>query len=237
MLRILTRYCCNCIKEKSSRSKHLRNSTEFEDIGEPGPIVRGIFEQIRDLPGWFNLDDCEHFSLLLSYQSAIGLSGDLFEIGSYHGRSTSVMAKHLRPGEKIVVCDAFESESDDPYENRPSTEKLLRNIRLLNPTFSQDDAVIHQCMSNDLQLGENQKFRFIHVDGGHSADQAYFDINLCATHLISGGVLVIDDYHHRDWPGVTTAVDRFVSERQDFSILADLNRHGAIGRKIYLLKT
>ena len=52
----------------------------------------------------------------------------------------------------------------------------------------------------------------------------------------SQGVIVVDDYHHPHWSDVTVGVDRFLSETREFDVLGDLNRHGALGRKLYLIK-
>jgi hypothetical protein len=219
-----------------THSAHLRESTSYADIGDAGPLVNEVFSKIRDVPGWFNVDDCSHFFLILSYQSAMGLKGDLLEIGSYHGRSTALMAKCLQPDESIFVCDAFKSDTEDDYANKPSPENLILNIERLCPGINRKRINIHQCLSNDLQLDLGMMFRFIHIDGGHSAEQAYFDLNFCSKHTLPGGIMVMDDYHNRLWPGVTAGTDRFLQENREFSVLADLNRHGALGRKLYLIK-
>jgi predicted O-methyltransferase YrrM len=215
---------------------YLRESTRRRDVGAAGPVVEA-FERIKAVPGWFNVDDCGHFSLVLAQQSAFGLSGDVLEIGSYHGRSTALLAACLRVDERLVVCDAFESETEDNYDERPSAETLRRNIALLAPDLGPDRIEIHECFSNDLQLDPDRTFRFIHIDGGHSHEQALFDLELCSRHLMPGGTIVMDDYHHPNWPGVTRATDEFLSNHPEFSVLADLNRHGALGRKIYLTRS
>jgi len=215
--------------------RSLRESTRFLDIGEPGPLIRDVFRTIKSIPGWFNVDDCGHFYLLLSYQSAVGLVGDLLEIGSYHGRSTALMARCLRPGESIFVCDAFQSTTEDPYSDKPSRDNLVANIRRVNPDLELERIVIHACLSNDLRLHPEQRFRFIHIDGGHSVQQTYSDLELCSRHVLSRGVIVVDDYHHRDYPGVAEGTDAFLQRYDAFDVLADLNRHGALGRKLYLV--
>lgn len=217
-------------------SVHLRESTRYTDIGEAGPLIIDVFSRIKDIPGWFNVDDCGHFFLVLSYQSATGVKGDLLEIGSYHGRSTVLMATCLQPGERIVVCDAFESNIDDHYANKPSPAALISNMKRLNPRIGEDRIVIHKCLSNDLHLNKEEKFRFIHIDGGHSAEQAYFDLNLCSKHLTPHGIIVMDDYYNKLWPGVTQGTDKFLNDSDTLGVLADLNRHGAHGRKLYLIK-
>jgi len=224
------------LRKEASHSHHLRESTKFSDIGEAGPLITEIFEPLKDIPGWFNVDDCAHFYLTLSLQSILGVKGDLLEIGSYHGRSTAVMSKCLGPGERIVICDVFDLDAGDRYANKPSPETLLANIKRLNGRLEDDRIIIHKCISNDLRLDERENFRFIHIDGGHSAEQAYFDLEFCGKHVMPNGIIVMDDYHNRNVPGVTEGTDKFLKVHDDFRVLADLNRHGAFGRKLYLIK-
>jgi predicted O-methyltransferase YrrM len=222
-------------EEKRLRNlAHLRESTRYSDIGNPGPLAKDIFSRLKEIPGWFNLDDCGHFYLILSYQSMIGIRGDLFEIGSYHGRSTALMARFLKEKERIVICDAFEHETSEPYRQKPSPEILLSNLIRMNNGLDREKIVIHNCLSSDLSLNANEEFRFVHLDGGHSEAQVYFDLMLSSKHLHSKGIIVVDDYHHESFPEVSQGTDRFLRENSGFDVLADLNRHGALGRKLYL---
>ena len=214
----------------------LRTSTTFEHIGEAGPLIVGMFDRVAGIPGWFNVDDCMHFHLVLAMQTAMGIAGDIFEIGSYHGRSTSIMALHLTPSERIVVCDTFQAQTEDHYNRLPSPANLVGNIMSVNPGLDRTKIVIHNCSSTDLSFPPEQKFRFIHIDGGHSRNVVHSDLKLSAKHLMPKGVIVVDDYHHPHWSDVTVGVDRFLSETGEFDVLGDLNRHGALGRKLYLIK-
>jgi hypothetical protein len=51
---------------------------------------------------------------------------------------------------------------------------------------------------------------------------------MCQPHV------ALDDYSHPDYLGVTEGAQLFLDERNDFDVLADLNRRGALGRKLYL---
>jgi hypothetical protein len=133
----------------------LRSSTSLAHIGQPGSLTTGLFEPVKHIPEWFNLDDCSHFFLVLSLQSAYGLRGDLFEIGSYHGRSTALMARCLQDHERLVVCDAFEAPTEDDYESPPTPELLTRNVLDLNPKLDPSRLVIHACLSSELSLPGN----------------------------------------------------------------------------------
>lgn len=231
---LLPRRIRNWMKNRN-HAGYLRESTRFHDLGAPGPAV-DLFARLKHIPGWFNVDDCCHFLMLLKHQTLLGLRGDILEIGSYHGRSTALLASSLKSGERLVVCDAFQSETEDRYSERPSPDLLRKNVAQVVPGFDLESLEVHACLSNDLSLEQDRLFRFIHIDGGHSFEQAGFDLMLCSSHTMPGGIIVMDDYGHPDWPGVTRASDEFIAERSDFEILADLNRHGALGRKLYLLK-
>lgn len=211
---------------------YLRTSTNAEHIGAVGAVA-ALFERIDAIPGWFNLDDAGHFWLVLEMQSLLGLHGDLLEIGSYHGRSTAFMAACVRDRERIVVCDAFETETEDKYRDKPSPELLQANIARVRDDLG-ERVVVHACLSDRLELAAEEEFRFVHIDGGHTTEAVHSDLDLCAPHVPAGGVIAIDDYHHPLWSEVHVGVDRWLDANPGWTVLADVNRHGAQGRKLYL---
>ncbi len=204
---------------------------------EPCALVNAVVSRFDRIPGFFNVDDCMHFYLILEMQALLGVTGDLLEIGPYFGRSTSLLVFCLKRDEKILVCDAFDAEIEDAYASTPTIDDLKRNTGLVNPDFDFDRLEIHSCLSKDLRIPAARRFRFAHVDGGHDAETAYHDISLAASRLLPRGIIAIDDYKHPDWPGVTEGTDRFLQERgSEFRVLADMNRHVAKGRKLYLTR-
>jgi predicted O-methyltransferase YrrM len=180
------------------------------------------------------LDDAAHFSLILETQTAAGMQGDLLEIGCYHGRSTALLAMCLRTGEQIVVCDAFDLLLRHSYGDPPTPDILWRNLQTAVPQLRQERVEIYRAYSRDLELSEKARFRFAHIDGGHERDEVLHDLRLCASHMLPGGIIALDDYSHPDYLGVTEGAQLFLDERNDFDVLADLNRRGALGRKLYL---
>ena len=201
----------------------------------PGDVA-ALFTEIRDIPGWFTLDDCSHFALALRMQDALAVAGDLLEIGSYHGRSAAVLARHVRPGQRLIVCDAFQHETEDPYDHRPTPQRLRANVRRVNPTLDDAQLEIFEGYSHDLRLDEGTRLRFAHVDGGHGREIVLGDLERLSPHVVRGGILVLDDVGHPSWPGVSAALAEFVARSDEFRVVADLNRHGAIGRKAYLVR-
>lgn len=194
------------------------------------------FSKINSIKGWFNIDDYHHFHLILSLQNNLGVKGDLLEIGTYFGRSACMMASMLKDDQKIFLCDAFLTDTEDNYSEKPTETDLLKNLKEVLPQLNLDSVLIKNCLSTNLKLSPEQTFRFIHIDGGHQFEQVLFDLKLSDSHLVINGVIAIDDYEHIDWPGVTRGVNTFLKEHHSYKILADLNRFNAIGRKLYLIK-
>jgi hypothetical protein len=212
----------------------LRGDTSFCAGAEPGPLMVALGEKIKTIPGWLTMDDVAHFALVLRMQSAFGLRGDVVEIGTFHGRSAAVLASLLEPGERLVLCDWF-GEGPPGYEPPATADIVRRNLQAVNPSLGGDAFELHAGASETLRL--ERPVRFAHVDGGHSRAEALGDLRRIDAHLLARGVIAVDDYHHRDFPEVTPAVDQFLAERSDYRVLADLNRHGAVGRKIYLQRS
>jgi hypothetical protein len=205
-------------------------------VPNPGPLLTGVAPQLAAIPGWFNSDDLAHFTLLLGTQSYSGLRGDLLEIGCYHGRSAVVLALHLQAGERLILADAFDLPLDDPYGDTPTPDKVWRNLANAIPGLPRERIDIERGYSSELKLPPDLKLRFAHVDGGHDAATVRGDLTICADHLVPGGVIVVDDHAHPHYPGVAAAVRDFLTEQPAFRVLADLNRAGALGRKLYLAK-
>jgi cephalosporin hydroxylase len=65
-------------------------------------------------------------------------------------------------------------------------------------------------MRERLELGAKfGPFRLFSIDGGHTVQHAINDLLLAQDLLAAGGVIFVDDYFHKHWPGVTEGVARF----------------------------
>lgn len=216
--------------------RRLRPATGLPAIPSPGPLLSEISPRLARIPGWFNLDDLAHFHLVLGTQSASGIRGDLLEIGCYHGRSAAVLAMQLQQDERLFLADAFDLPLDDPYGDTPTPGTVWRNLASAVPGLRRERIHIQRAYSRDLDLPPDARLRFAHIDGAHDAETLIADLRLCAERLLPGGILVVDDYAHPAYPGVSEGVRAFRGERRDLQVLADLNRRGALGRKLYLVR-
>lgn len=111
-----------------------------------------------------------------------------------------------------------------------------RNLEHAVPDPQAGQVMIERCYSRDLRLPTALRVRLAHVDGAHDAATMQHDLALCAAALLPGGIVAVDDHAHTDHPGVSEGVTAFLAVRDDFSVLADPNLGGALGRKLYLVR-
>lgn len=208
----------------------------FKPNANLSAFTKQVLSPQRNVKGFANGDDAMHFAMILGYQNHTGFGGDILEIGTYFGRSTLVLAYYLLRGQVLEVCDAFQASTPDHYDDKPAVDDVLNSIRKAVPDFDRERMIAHNCLSRDLRLSGEARFRFVHVDGGHSTEEALADLLLVADHTLPHGVVAVDDYDHPRWPGVREACDRFLKQRPDFTAFADMNRWGALGRKLYLVR-
>ncbi|MEW5893024.1 MAG: class I SAM-dependent methyltransferase [Pseudomonadota bacterium] len=97
------------------------------------PAIDQIEEVIREIPGWSPLDQLHTlFSLVLATS---GLEGDVVEIGSWCGRSASVLGLAARyAGNTRVHCIDLFPERDDWYENADGSYSF--KVSIGGKTFS-----------------------------------------------------------------------------------------------------
>lgn len=152
------------------------------------------------------------FYLVDAVQRREGITGDLFEIGVHHGRSSVLLAGLLRDGERLQVCDLF-GDQDQNVSASGSGDRAVfeRNIGKYLPP---ERVTVFQQYSTSLNPADiGGAVRIFHVDGGHDAETALADLRLAAETLAEGGVIVLDDPLRPEWPGVTEAAVRFLDER------------------------
>jgi len=144
------------------------------------------------------------------------LAGDYAEVGVYRGGSLKFIAKSF-PEKNILGFDTFASmpktdSSIDIYKegqfgdtNLNDVQKLLRNCPnvTLYPGFFPATATIL----------EEPQFSFVHVDV-----DIYPSVLSCCEwfypRLVTGGVIINDDYGHTQCPGAKKAFDEFFQGRE-----------------------
>ncbi len=165
------------------------------------------------LPGYFSLLDATQFALVDAAQRSTGISGDLFEIGAFFGRSAVVLGQLARPDERVVVADIFDQGGNDDSTiparmlrdtTLPSVEQFSANYLRFHDELP--EILVGPSTSLDAdELGPGA-FRLIHVDGAHDYDTVVHDLTLTRTLATTGAVIAFDDISNVDFPGTGAAI-------------------------------
>ena len=171
--------------------------------------------EIKDkIGGWITPGAAELFAWVDQIQRREGISGNLFEIGVHHGK-TSILLAYMADSvkERLGVCDVFDRvEKNVTNSGRGDREIFLDHFMTYvgNPSFLK----IFGKSSSELLLDElGTGYRFFHIDGGHSEEEVFGDLCLADSALLERGIIAIDDYFNEIWPGVSEGVCRFMIER------------------------
>jgi len=217
------------------RPDHVTSGFLREGV-DAGPFCRRVIEPASRIRGFASIDDLHQFWMVLRTQAAAGFVGDVLEIGAFYGQTAFVLARAIEPGERVHINDVFDLGSADAYHDPPTVETTTRNVLGDDGAVDSGSVAVHRCRSRDLDLRE-ASCRFIHVDGDHSEKGTREDLELAARLLRPGGVMALDDFEHPKWAGVTPAARSFLAEHDDIRVLADVNRHNATGRKLYVTRS
>lgn len=133
----------------------------------------------------------------------------VFEIGTYTGSSTLVMAINIPDNTEIFTLDLEPSETvGSAYRDTKYTAR------------------IHQLYGNSITFDYSDylgKMDFVLVDADHSYECVKADSEKAFALLKPGGVIVWDDYRwldcHAECVGVTRFLNELQTERKVFSIL------------------
>lgn len=151
----------------------------------------------------------------------LSIFGSVAEIGVHHGRFTSFLFVTARKREDLVVADLFEDFQDLNIDLSGSgdKQKFFKGMqtyglsqRDLHTVFTGSSITIPFDWSRQAGFAP---FRLISVDGGHTTSLAFNDLQIAFCNLLPGGIVIIDDFFHGAWPGVTEAFFHFLSNKPE----------------------
>jgi len=153
------------------------------------------------------------------------LPGDLIEIGAFMGGGTVKLAKLARKyGRKVYVVDMFEPSLDltmsksgitafEVYQAFLGGRSMLEVYREATQGF--ENILTIQEDSMKVSFPGEQKFIFGFIDGCHQKAYVENDFGIIWPCLVPGGAVGIHDYKYDDWPEVTQAVEKLLSDYGD----------------------
>lgn len=129
----------------------------------------------------------------------------VLEIGVWKGAWTSVILMNVPSIQVFGV---------DPYPNlawvRDAMRERLSGLGISN-RFRLAEALT--------DLAADAQYSMIHIDGEHSERAVTDDLSFAAEHLMIDGVIVVDDFRHPWFPGIASALFKFLKNNQ-FTLFA-----------------
>ena len=159
---------------------------------------------------------------------------NILEIGTYEGLLAIWLYKKF-PKAKITIVDPFLSDDknlsqEDCQRFRIVEENFNKNISNLDKK-----KILFFKITSDLFFIKNQNlFDIIYIDGNHTPEQCYKDIENSYNVLSKNGLLIIDDIFLLDYKiSPLDCLDVFLSKKNIKIKILSLNFQNIILQKIY----
>jgi O-methyltransferase len=165
--------------------------------------------------------------------------GDLLEVGVWRGGTGALIAAQSAQrmaSSQVFLCDTFTGvvktgAQDTIYKNGMHADTSIEIVQQLLARLGLGNAVVLQGIfpEQTAERIQDRRFRFCHID----VDVYESSKDICEwlwPRLVSGGVVVFDDYGMRG----TEGVQRFVNQwrvRDDLNFVYNLNGHAIFIKK------
>ena len=180
---------------------------------EPGKDA--IIMIAETLVGWLDREEIRTL-----YDLGLEAIDPIVEIGSFMGRSTTVLGWAARLGNRVEV------HAIDPHEGGNELKWIVSGSVGTWPTYYNnmqrvgifDHVVSHRATSlSAVELFEDNSVGLVFIDGNHAeADQ---DFALWDPKLRSGGIMV---FHDSSWPVVKATVKREIHNSDRYDLLDEV---------------
>jgi predicted O-methyltransferase YrrM len=158
-------------------------------------IFQRYLDRYADTPGWFWKDAIAVWDSLLCFQKKAGITGNFLEIGVWKGKSAILSAMHAATEESCVLVDPL-----------PLVEAkaAIGEFKPENVLYLEIKST--ELLQTNIMGGDGRSFRWVHIDGEHSAAAVLEDLKIATTLLSERGVIVVDDFLSPLYPQVSRAV-------------------------------
>jgi hypothetical protein len=151
------------------------------------------------IEGWFYPLDQIAFFELFALQDQLQVGGDSVEVGVYHGKSLVLLSLLKNANEKLLGFDLFDGELEE------RTRTNLRNFGISDgASLIKGDT--SELAREDLDILMPSPLRFLHIDAGHEYHEVLEQLYIFTPYLADRGVIAMDDYQDREFPGIEAAV-------------------------------
>lgn len=193
--------------------------------------MSAIFQKYQDVSqsveGWFASEAAATWDCLLAYQQASKVTGNLLEIGVWNGKSALLSVLYAGAGEIQLLVD--------PRDLKEAVSNL-RQVRA-DATIDVFQRISRALFKHPEYRNMLSSFRWIHIDGKHTAQDVSVDLRLADELLNDTGVVVLDDFFNYGYPQVTQAVYQYLfTHPHSFSLVLCGHMKGYLCRPLAVAK-
>ncbi len=208
------------------RSKIINRIKSFVGTSRSGeePIWGGdreflsLFKEIEERT-LVSVDRC--FSIFQLARYAAHRKGEIAEVGVYRGGTARLLARSC-PGKTVHLFDTFSGmpetdEKIDIHKKDDFSDSSIESVR----------GFLKDCPEVSLHPGlfpasaeslRNRSFSFAHIDVD-IYQSALQSLEFFYPRMVSGGIVVIDDYGWEGCPGIKQALDEFLADKPESPII------------------
>lgn len=187
---------------------------------------------------------CEKSAVVNLLESTLHLDGNIIECGVFRGASIWMMARTIKdkaPQKYIYALDSFEGFPENQVTDKDTSffrpvSKLAKKFQHANDVPDRIERVFEAYgikgkplvgyFEKTLPQLEHETYCFVHIDSDTYLSHIEC-LNALYDKVVSGGVIVFDDYKQKRWPGATKAVDEFLASRPEKPQLDSSREHSA----------
>lgn len=145
------------------------------------------------------------------------IRGNIVEFGVHHGLFLFLLSALRNDEEQCFAIDCFDNQSVNIDKSgcgslitfQSHLENLLGFQRRFFRIIERDTLSFSTVEA--IRLFGEPGVKFLSIDAGHTVQHAHNDLILAQEVIVSGGIVVLDDYMSGHWPGVTEGFYRYMS--------------------------
>ncbi|MBI2517595.1 MAG: class I SAM-dependent methyltransferase [Opitutae bacterium] len=155
------------------------------------------------------------FAHLLELQKSLNVAGDMLETGVFRAGTASLLAAGLQGNERLFLIDPTQNVD----VNRQTIERFARTQPEQLVFHVLDSMAVNKWRESMLSPAV-PLVRFAHIDGEHSYDAVYSDLDLSRRYLTGGGVIVLDDIFNMNSACCTHALFDYLRDQPLLQLVA-----------------
>jgi hypothetical protein len=155
------------------------------------------------------------FARLFERQHANGIHGDMIETGVFRAGTASLLAAGLNEKERLFLIDPTQNVD----VNRQTIERFAK-VESGQLVFHALDSMAMNKWRESFLAPALPLIRFAHIDGEHSYDAVYSDLDLAGRFLTGGGLIVLDDIFNMNSACCTHALFDYLRDHPLLQLVA-----------------